>query len=1090
TYTDGTDIVEQTFANTNTNAGRVTSCTAPLLPTGLQIAAQDSPGNSCVLTGTPNTVTAQATYTITVTNDNGNSTLTLDITVNPAAPALQTPSAQSYATGAAVSLDLTNTGGGQLNGALDSPAGCVVDTPLPVGLSLAVSADDSTCTIAGTPESAQAANDYTITATNVTASSSATVSIAVVSGVATFAAQTPITYTAGTVVVEQTFANTNTDAGRVTSCTASLLPTGLQIAAQDSPGNGCVVTGTPAAATALANYSVTVSNENGDSTLTLAITVNPAAPVLQTPSAQSYATGAAVSLDLTNTGGGQLNGALDSPPGCIVNTPLPAGLSLTVSADGNTCTIAGTPETTQAASDYSIAATNATNSVSVTVNITVVSGIAAFATPVPYTYIVGVDTVEQTFANTNTNAGRVTNCTATSQFGIVLPAGLQIAALDSPGNGCILTGTPITATAQAAYTITVTNDNGDSTLPIDITINPDTPILPAMSTTFFITGAEGNFEMANTGGGLPNGAGISPSSCAVNTALPAGLNLTITSDDHTCRIFGTPETAQAARDYIVTATNVTGSSLSTVSITIVSGTAAFTDPGPLTYTDGTDILQQTFANTNTNARRVTNCAATPPSGIALPAGLQVAALGSPGNGCVLTGTPNTVTAQAAYTITVTNDNGTSTLTLDITVNPAAPALQTPSAQSYASGAAVSFDLSNTGGGQLNDALASPPGCVVDTPLPAGLSLTVAADDSTCTLAGTPETTQTASDYVITATNATASSSATVSITVVSGTAAFADPGLLIYTDGTDIVEQTFANTNTDAGRVTNCTATPPSGIALPAGLQITALDSPSNGCVLTGTPNTVTAQAAYTITVTNDNGTSTLTLDITVNPAAPALQTPSAQSYTSGAAVSFDLSNTGGGQLNDALDSPPGCVVNTPLPAGLSLAVSADDSTCTLAGTPETAQTANDYVITATNATASSSATVSISVVSGTAAFADPGSLIYTVGTNVLTQTFANTNTDAGRVTSCTATPLSGIALPAGLQIIALGSPGNGCVLTGTPSAITAQAAYTITVTNDNGTSTLTLYITVNPAAPVLTVPVAQTVATGDEVVLTLVNTG
>ncbi|MCA8837811.1 MAG: putative Ig domain-containing protein, partial [Proteobacteria bacterium] len=415
-----------------------------------------------------------------------------------------------------------------------------------------------------------------------------------------------------------------------------------------------------------------------------------------------------------------------------------------------------------------------------------------------------------------------------------------------------------------------------------------------------------------------------PPGCAVDTPLPTGLSLAVSTDGNTCTISGTPETTQAASDYIITATNATANATATVSIAVVSGIASFAVQTPLIYIDGTDIVEQVFANTNTDAGRVTSCVAS-----LLPTGLQIAAQDSPGNGCVLTGTPNTVTAQANYTVTATNDNGDSTLMLDITINPVAPALQTPSAQSFATGAAVNFDLTNTGGGHLNGNLDSPPGCAVDTPLPTGLSLAVSTDGNTCTISGTSETAQSATDYVITATNATANATATVSIAVVSGIAAFATPSPLTYIVGTDIGVQVFANTNTDAGRVTSCTAS-----LLPTGLQIAAQDSPGNGCVLTGTPNTVTAQATYTITVTNDNGDSTLTLDITVNPAAPALQTPSAQSFATGAAVSFNMTNTGGGHLNGALDSPPGCAVDTALPAGLSLAVSDDDSTCTITGTP------------------------------------------------------------------------------------------------------------------------------------------------------------
>jgi hypothetical protein len=61
---------------TPTITGTPTSCnSAPALPTGLAISA------TCVITGTPTTVQASATYTITASNSGGNTSTTIDIAI-------------------------------------------------------------------------------------------------------------------------------------------------------------------------------------------------------------------------------------------------------------------------------------------------------------------------------------------------------------------------------------------------------------------------------------------------------------------------------------------------------------------------------------------------------------------------------------------------------------------------------------------------------------------------------------------------------------------------------------------------------------------------------------------------------------------------------------------------------------------------------------------------------------------------------------------------------------------------------------------------------------------------------------------------
>ena len=94
--------------NDHADASHITACVSPAevggtaLPSGLSIAAAAEDVDGCILTGTPDTPTARATYSVKVSTSNGDSLLTLDIVVNPAAPNLAMPQPQTYVTGALV----------------------------------------------------------------------------------------------------------------------------------------------------------------------------------------------------------------------------------------------------------------------------------------------------------------------------------------------------------------------------------------------------------------------------------------------------------------------------------------------------------------------------------------------------------------------------------------------------------------------------------------------------------------------------------------------------------------------------------------------------------------------------------------------------------------------------------------------------------------------------------------------------------------------------------------------------------------------------------------------------------------------------
>ena len=122
----------------------------------------------------------------------------------------------------------------------------------------------------------------------------------------------------------------------------------------------------------------------------------------------------------------------------------------------------------------------------------------------------------------------------------------------------------------------------------------------------------------------------------------------------------------------------------------------------------------------------------------------------------LTGTPNTVASATNYTITATNASGNATQTFALTVTAAlaAPAftLSASSESRTVNTAATGFTINSTGGAIASFSIsATPPGMSFNT--------------STGALTGTPNTVASATNYTITATNASGNATQTFALTV-------------------------------------------------------------------------------------------------------------------------------------------------------------------------------------------------------------------------------------------------------------------------------------------------------------------------------------
>lgn len=248
----------------------------------------------------------------------------------------------------------------------------------------------------------------------------------------------------------------------------------------------------------------------------------------------------------------------------------------------------------------------------------------------------------------------------------------------------------------------------------------------------------------------PSASGSAITRYTVSPALPAGLAL----DTATGAIAGTPAVATPSVVYVVTGENAAGSATARVQIEVRAGVVA---PAGLAYRETAAIYtvgEAVSANAPTNSSGPITAYGIAP---ALPAGLAFDSQTG-----AITGTPTSVTADAAYTVTGSNAAGGTSATLHIAVEaaPVAPASLTYSA----SGAAALYVKSEAIVPNTPTITGGVPASYAVTPaLPAGLSLNALSG----VIAGTPTVTQNESVYTITASNRAGSTQAQVRISVTS-----------------------------------------------------------------------------------------------------------------------------------------------------------------------------------------------------------------------------------------------------------------------------------------------------------------------------------
>ena len=256
TYTFGANQSSTSVTPSVNKGGLVATYTSDPLPAGLSID-----GVTGIISGTPTTGTATATYNVYVTNTSGSTSIALSITVlNPIATFTYDTHTLTLGKNVAMTADnATVTGTDPF-----TPVKFFVGTTLPAGLVL----DSLTGTVSGTPTVNLAATKYGITAKNgITAfnrTDTLTISIPNAPTALTYSSNTPIYEDGQAIATNSPSPSGTTPFLPVTyAVTAGSLPAGLTLNA-DGTITGTVSVG--ASASSPYAVSITATNPSGSAT--------------------------------------------------------------------------------------------------------------------------------------------------------------------------------------------------------------------------------------------------------------------------------------------------------------------------------------------------------------------------------------------------------------------------------------------------------------------------------------------------------------------------------------------------------------------------------------------------------------------------------------------------------------------------------------------------------------------------------------------------------------------------------------------------------------------------------------------------------
>jgi len=402
---------------------------SPTLPAGLSLNK-----TSGAITGIPSAAQSSVFYTVTAIGSGGTDTAGVSVSVVDMSPVITyvRPALNLVKRTAIIPDTATNTGG-PITVYHVSPA-------LPAGLTL----DTVTGRVSGTPTVVAAVANYTVTATGPGGNGQTILSIAVQdTAPAFFYRKTPVIFARGAVAPPDSVINTG---GAVTVYHVSpALPAGLALDTVTG-----VIGGTPTGVSIATNYTVTGTGPGGSGAAVVNIrVVAPPGNLSYSDELVTYVVGVPIT---ENT---------PAVSGYVTHYSVRPALSPGLRIDSVSGLISGTPTGQSFATNDTVTASSFAGSTTFVISITVVGAPSNLSYDDEFpTYKAGTAISP---SNVPTVQGIVTQWSVTP----ALPAGITLNATTG-----YISGTPVSSSAGATYTITASNTGGSVQRAIFLQVNP------------------------------------------------------------------------------------------------------------------------------------------------------------------------------------------------------------------------------------------------------------------------------------------------------------------------------------------------------------------------------------------------------------------------------------------------------------------------------------------------------------------------------------------------------------------------------------------------------------------------------------------
>ena len=578
-------------------------------------------------------------------------------------------------------------------------------------------------------------------------------------------------------------------------------------------------------------YKVWANNTGGSVVAYFNLTVNDEVPSDITYSPENVTlTNNTASSDLPLVPSVTGSGAITS--WTLNNTNLPTGISFG-SANG---TLYGTATQLWTRTSYKVWANNSGGSVVAYFNLTVNDQV-----PTGFSYSPENLTLTNNTANSNlplapsmSGSGAITSWAINAS----LPSGLSF----GTNNGTIY-GTPTELQNRTTYKVWANNTGGSIVAYFNLTVNDQVPTVSYSATVLLLTNNTASSDLPHAP--IITGSGVI-TSWEINATLPSGLSF----GSNNGTIYGIPTELWPSKSYTIWGNNSGGTTASTVSITVYDQVPTISyNPENVTLvkdTASTDLpLTPAILGSGVITSWVLN-------NTNLPSGIS---FGS-SNG-TLYGTATQLWNTTAYKVWANNSGGSEEVFFNLTVIDQVPSSITYSPENVTlTNNTASSDLplvpSITGSGSITSWELN------NTNLPTGISF----GSSNGTLYGTATQLWTRTSYKVWANNTGGSVVAYFNLTVNDQIPTLSySPNTLVLTKGNQSSDLPLNATLTGSGAITSWAISS----TLPAGLNF----GTSNGTIW-GIPTVLqTTAVIYTIWANNTGGSSTTTVTITINDAAP-----------------------------------------------------------------------------------------------------------------------------------------------------------------------------------------------------------------------------